>query len=380
MESRTANPLKGGNGMHTQLIRLHGADTKAELSVLHKAEDFIALQKAAMLLGQGELVAFPTETVYGLGANALSEEAVAKIFLAKERPADNPLIVHIAKLEELRLVARSWPQLAETLITHFWPGPLTLVLPRKPELASNVSAGLDTVAVRMPKHPIALQLLRITGLPIAAPSANRSGRPSPTTAEHVLQDMNEAIAAVIDGGSTSEGVESTVLDLSGERPAILRPGSVTRDMLLPYIPDLATEPHSEDLKKSPGTRYAHYAPRAAVHVYRGADADIRERILRDVVAYRTANRRVAILAPGPFYDPAEADIVVDLSCPMDGEDMGAHPYHYVGQNLFAMFRHCDDMHIRTIYVHGMRPTGLGEAIMNRLERAAREIIDVGGTA
>ena len=380
MESRAANPLKGENGMHTQLIRLHRANSRAGLTMLQKAEDFIALQKAAMLLGQGELVAFPTETVYGLGANALSADAVGKIFSAKERPADNPLIVHIGKLEELRFVARSWPQLAETLITQFWPGPLTLVLPRKPELAENISAGLDTVAVRMPKHPIALQLLRITGLPIAAPSANRSGRPSPTTAEHVFQDMNEAIAAIIDGGSTNEGVESTVLDLSGDRPAILRPGSVTREMLLPYIPDLATEPHSEDMKKSPGTRYAHYAPRAAVHLYKGSDTEIRERILHDIVAFRSGSRRVAILAPGPFYETIDADIVVDLSLPADGGDRNAHPYHYVGQNLFAMFRYCDDMHIRTIYVHGMRPVGLGEAIMNRLERAASEIIDVGGTS
>lgn len=356
---------------------------------LRRAEEFIQIQQAAALLGQGELVAFPTETVYGLGANALSEEAVAKIFAAKGRPADNPLIVHIGRREELRKVALSWPAVVEGLTNRFWPGPLTLVLPRRPEIPSNVCAGLTTVAVRMPDHPLALRLLQAVSLPIAAPSANRSGRPSPTCAQHVLEDMDGLIAAVIDGGPTREGVESTVLDLSGAQPVILRPGSITREMLLPYLPNLRESSETEsETPKAPGMKYTHYAPKAPLYLYCGPADAVQGRIEHDIDMWRRTNRRVALLTPGPFYSSFAADLVIDLSAAngaatergstdLVSTDLSSEEQlHRVASQLFAALRRCDDEKVGIILAQGVEPTGMGEAIMNRLGKAAREIIYV----
>ena len=196
-----------------------------------------AIQKAAAVLNHGGLVAFPTETVYGLGAVATNEAAVHKIFASKGRPADNPLIVHIADFSEVSLYAREIPPLAETLANEFWGGPLTMIFKKQPSVPDAVTAGLDTVAVRMPSHPIAYQLIKATGIGIAAPSANLSGRPSPTTANDVYTDMNGKISMILDGGTSEYGLESTVLDLTSTPPRILRPGAVSLEMLLPYIPD-----------------------------------------------------------------------------------------------------------------------------------------------
>ena len=207
-----------------------------------RAADASAIQEGARRLRAGEIVAFPTETVYGLGANGLNADAVRRIFEAKERPCDNPLILHIADVEALdRLTARVNPR-ARALMERFWPGPLTLILPKAACVPYETTGGLETVAVRMPAHPVALALIRAADCPIAAPSANRSGRPSPTQADHVLEDLNGRIPLILDGGSSRVGVESTVLDLTGGTPVVLRPGGVTTEMLLPYLPDLQVDP------------------------------------------------------------------------------------------------------------------------------------------
>src|SRR5436853_1829526 len=226
--------------------------------------DAQAIAQAAAIIHEGGLVAFPTETVYGLGAAAMSEQAVRRIFAAKGRPADNPLIVHISNRAMLDLVAADVSDQAEALIDRYWPGPLTLVLKRKPEVAVSVSAGLPTVAVRMPNNPIALALIRAAATPIAAPSANRSGRPSPTSAAHVLADLAGRIEMILDGGATNIGIESTVLDMTGDVPMVLRPGWITEAQVAAVTGVVTHAAAPAELRRSPGTRYRHYSPRARV--------------------------------------------------------------------------------------------------------------------
>jgi L-threonylcarbamoyladenylate synthase len=345
------------------------------------------------------LVAFPTETVYGLGGNAFDDQAIEKLFLAKGRPSDNPIIVHIATINDLRRVATNIPDVCEALMNRFWPGPLTLVLSKRPEISSLVSAGLNTVAVRMPDHKVALTLLHACGLPIAAPSANSSGRPSPTRAEHVLDDLtSDYVAAVLDGGATREGVESTVLDLSGRTPTILRPGSITKEMLLPFLPNLQsdTEFNPGDITpRSPGQKYIHYAPKAPLYLYAGDRLAVRERLETDADMWRRTNRKVAVLLSEPIYDETLADLLIDLSAAELGQSetefaaKRLRSYHHeaelqeayekqrlqnIAQNLYSALRLCDSERVGIILVQGVRPRGLGEAIMNRLQRAAREVI------
>lgn len=233
------------------------------------------MDEAARLLETGGLVAVPTETVYGLAADALNEKAVARIFEAKGRPADNPLIVHIGDLSELRNLCRDVPEAAYTLALHFWPGPLTLVLPRRGVVPDLVCAGMSTVAVRMPAHPALLELLRATGLVLAAPSANLSGSPSPTTAQHVLYDLDGRVDAVVDGGPCEWGVESTVLDLTVSPPCVLRPGGITAGQLsvalsVKGIAASSGKGEQADAPRAPGMKYRHYAPRAPLHLLEGS--------------------------------------------------------------------------------------------------------------
>ncbi|HEY6332577.1 MAG TPA: L-threonylcarbamoyladenylate synthase, partial [Blastocatellia bacterium] len=234
--------------------------------------DVSSVARAAAVVSQGGLVAFPTETVYGLGADALNPRAVRRIFRAKDRPADNPLIVHVANLEMLPLLAEQVPPEAEQLAERFWPGPLTFVLRRRQGVAEWVSPGLSTVAVRMPRNQIALELIRRSGTPIAAPSANRSGRPSPTRAQDVMADLSGRIDLILDGGPTTVGIESTVLDLTAALPVILRPGRVTRSDIESVIGPIGQPPSGEELKRSPGTRHRHYSPRAKVVLAENASA------------------------------------------------------------------------------------------------------------
>lgn len=334
-----------------------------------RQEDLPALAEAARVIREGGLVAFPTETVYGLGANALDPQAVRKIFAAKGRPGDNPLIVHIAREEELdRLVIRV-PARARPLVAKFWPGPLTLILPKQGHIPAETTAGLPTVAVRMPAHPVALALIDMAGVPIAAPSANLSGRPSPTTAQHVLADLAGRVDLIIDAGRTAVGLESTVVDVTVEPPVLLRPGGITREELEEYLPDLRVDsgvggfPPKEDFRpRSPGMKYTHYAPEAQVVVVEGSVLAVQEKIRALTRSYREQGLRVGILATretAAAYGDGEVLIVGGREEPAS-----------VAANLFACFRRFDALGVDIILAEGFEAVGLGLAIMNRLRKAA----------
>ena len=318
--------------------------------------------EAAQLLKAGEVVAFPTETVYGLGANALSDTAVSKIFAAKGRPADNPLIVHISDVEQLEILIDGIPKTADLLINEFWPGPLTLILKRKPDTVSSlVTAGLDTVAVRMPDHPVALSLINAAGVPVAAPSANKSGKPSPTLAGHVLADLDGKIAGVVDGGPTGVGVESTVIDCTTEIPVILRPGGLPKEEIERVIELVDQDPalqHSDLTPKSPGMKYRHYAPSAPLFL---ADGD-KEWIQKLVDKKRASGLKVGVLAPRESAHFYKADAVAVCGT---RADLGT-----VAQTLYHALRSFDEKKLDIIYAEVYPVQGVGVAVMNRLEKAA----------
>ncbi|ASI99597.1 L-threonylcarbamoyladenylate synthase [Thermococcus celer] len=314
---------------------------------------------AARFILRGELVAFPTETVYGLGADALNEKAVRKIFEAKKRPADNPLIIHIARLDDLERIAREVPPEARLLAERFWPGPLTLVLPKGEDVPDVTTGGLDTVAVRMPAHPIALSLIRAS-TPIAAPSANVSGKPSPTLAEHVVDDFYGRIACIIDGGETEIGVESTVLDLSSERPTLLRPGGLPLEEIEKVVGGVEVHPAVEgkpvDVARSPGMKYRHYSPSAQVVVVEGAREKVRRKIGELVEEYRSKGLRVGVMAT----ETHDADEFFHLG----------KTEREVARNLFKALRELDKRGVDVIIAEGVEERGLGLAVMNRLKKAA----------
>ena len=337
--------------MNTQLLPA----TKASLAL------------AARLLADGELVAFPTETVYGLGANALDAEAVRGIFAAKGRPADNPLIVHIHDRSQLKDICEV-NDLAHHLMDAFWPGPLTIILPRKAAVPDVVTAKLDTVAVRMPSHPVAMAMLKACDLPIAAPSANRSGKPSPTSAQHVFDDMDGRIPLIIDGGESDVGLESTVISLVGEKPCILRPGGVTKAMLEGVIGpvDLAgsiLRPLEKGEKAlSPGMMYKHYSPDGQVTLIEGEESSVVE-ALRSLYAHANGEgHRTCVMC---FTEHVEA--LTDCH----PHDIGskADPAE-VARRLFATLRALDDEQMDVIFSEVVPPEGVGLAVMNRLGRAA----------
>ena len=318
--------------------------------------DDASIRRAAALLRAGELVAFPTETVYGLGADALNAEASARIFAAKGRPADNPLIAHIAGESGLAgLIAGEPCACARALMRAFWPGPMTLIFPKSPRVPREVTAGLDTVAVRMPSHPVARALISAAQTPIAAPSANRSGRPSPTTAAHVLEDMDGRIPLILDGGPCEVGLESTVVDVTGARPRILRPGGVTREMLEGVVGAVDVDEgvlhqlQAGSQARSPGMKYKHYAPRGEMTIVTGLRAA--QEIAR---LYDAAGGRAAILA-------------------FSQADYGARRVYRLKNapgELFAVLRQLDEDGVETIYAEDVPTNGVGLAVMNRLMRAA----------
>ena len=314
------------------------------------------IRRGAEVIRAGGLVAFPTETVYGLGADALSDRAVARIFEAKERPRGNPLIVHLANAEALESVAARVPTRARDVAARFWPGPLTLVLPRAGTVPLITTGGLDTVAVRVPSHPVARALIEISGRPIAAPSANRSGRPSPTRAEHVREDLDGRIELILDGGPTSVGVESTVLDMTAAPPLLLRPGGVTIEALRACLGevDVLGGDDDEAAGRSPGLRYRHYAPRAQVIVI---DAGTGERV---VAPWLEAGRPVALMAQR-FVSLERPGLRVKT---MPG-DLGAY-----ARDLFAVLRELDSTGVEGIFVEAVTEEGMGLTIMDRLRRAA----------
>lgn len=339
------------------------------------------LTKAAETIRSGGLVAFPTETVYGLGANGFMPEAVAKIFKAKGRPQDNPLILHIADIADAYELAQEVPPDALRLASLFWPGPLTMVLRKRPVVPDIVTAGLDTVAIRMPANDIALELIRRAGVPIAAPSANVSGRPSPTSGEHVLNDLGGVIDMIIDGGPTRIGVESTVIDMSGARPTLLRPGGLGLEDLKLVLPELDFGQDNPDgPAKSPGMRHRHYSPKAPLFLYKGPVDEQIQTISREMVSLARNGSRVGVLAAageveairkcarlaGLSADDApclESDIVYAATGRRDrlGE---------VASSLFAKMRQLDASEVSIILATSYIEEGMGYAVMNRLVRAS----------
>lgn len=326
------------------------------------------IRQAAMLIREGETVAFPTETVYGLGANGLNPTAVRKIFQAKGRPVDNPLILHVAEPREVYQLAAAVPAQAEVLMNKFWPGPLTLIMPCGSRIPAEVTAGLETVALRMPAHPVALALIREAGVPIAAPSANRSGYPSPTAASHVLADLDGKIGAVLDGGITGVGLESTVLDLTEELPTILRPGGVTREQLETVLDQVLLDPGLEnnDAKpKAPGMKYTHYSPKADVLVLLGEPQEVAAKAGSILRQNRENNLNTALLLSSETWP------LVDKRDAVYAQEMGSrYALEEIAHKLYHELRMCDQAGSRIILVEGYRTEGLGAAVMNRLLKSA----------
>ena len=326
------------------------------------------LMEAAEILRKGGIVAFPTETVYGLGANALETQASAKIYAAKGRPSDNPLIAHIASIDDLPKLAAQIPDAGRKLAEKYWPGPLTLVFPKKEIVPYGTTGGLDTVAVRMPSDPIATRLIRLAGVPVAAPSANTSGRPSPTRAEHVIEDLNGKIEMIIDGGEVGIGVESTIVDVSGEIPTLLRPGAITMEMLKETVGEVDIDPAilgpmNEGMKpKAPGMKYRHYAPNAEMTLVEGEMDKVVEFINREAKAALEAGKKVGIICTEEsrqYYSYGILEVIGSR----ENEETVAH-------NLFAVLREFDDQKVDCIFSESFSKDRLGQAIMNRLCKAA----------
>jgi L-threonylcarbamoyladenylate synthase len=316
-----------------------------------------ALRKAAALLKNSDVVAFPTETVYGLGADAFNPAAVRKIFAAKGRPADDPLIVHVASLKDVLRVASAVPAVARKLMTAFWPGPLTLVLPASKSIPKIVTAGLSTVGVRMPAHPVALALCKAVN-PIAAPSANSFGKPSPTQAKHVYADLRGKIPLILDSGSTDIGVESTILSLAG-KPMLLRPGKITLEQLKKYIPNITVVTHAKGKPLAPGMKYRHYSPKTPVILVTKPTA---RRLRRVVEEEKQKGLRIGLLCSGKY--PASADKVAPVGKTPESS----------AKKLFGALRWLDTQGVDVIVAEGFPEKGFGLAVMNRLRRAAIRII------
>lgn len=321
-----------------------------------------AVKTAAELIRAGEVVGMPTETVYGLAANALNGEAVKKIFLAKGRPQDNPLIVHIADFDQIYDLCPAVPPQAKLLADAFWPGPLTMIVPKGDCIPDEVSCGLDTVGIRLPSHPMARALIRESGVPLAAPSANTSGRPSTTTAAHVMHDMDGKIAAVLDGGACGVGVESTVITLALERPRLLRPGGITLEQLRSVLGEVDVdralyEKIGDDVKVSaPGMKYRHYAPKAPVTVVRGNPQDTAKYIAERI------SDATGVLCFDEYKNMFPNCIV---ECFGSKDDLGAQ-----AREVFDRLRAFDDTSVTQIWAQCPSDEGLGLAVANRIKKAA----------
>ena len=325
------------------------------------------MQRAADLLKQGGLVAFPTETVYGLGANGLDAQAVAKIYQAKGRPSDNPLILHIANQQELRQLVTEIPANAQVLIDKYWPGPLTVVLKKTTIVPAIVSGGLDTVGVRLPSSIVARQLITLAGMPIAAPSANTSGRPSPTSAQAVLADLDGRIDGIIDGGDCAIGVESTVVDCTSPIPTLLRPGGITFEMLLETLGEVEIDPALEGdtqyIPRAPGMKYTHYAPVAPMTLFEGAYPHIADLIVREIEIALGAGRKVGAIVSQETAQRLPPTVITKVyGQRQHTAEIAAH--------LYTAIRSFDDSAVDVIYAEGIAEEGLGLAIMNRLRKAS----------
>lgn len=344
--------------------------TTANFQVDPQHPDPRLIARAGAMIRAGGLVAFPTETVYGLGANALDTTAVDKIFRAKGRPANDPLIVHIADISQLSRLAVSVSELANRLFRRFAPGALTLVLNKRETVPANLTAGMDTVAVRMPDHAVALALIRAAGVPVAAPSANRFSRPSPTKAQHVADDLEGHVDIILDGGGTAIGLESTILSLVGDAPQVLRPGGVSLEALRAIVPDLAYQPQylidADDAAPSPGSMLKHYSPRASVILFRSDDADA---VWTAMKAFADDHSQVGIMSlERDLWRFADLDVKVESL----GQDLDA-----AAPRLFSALRSLDHQGVATILARFPDTAGVGLAIGDRLLRAAEgQVIDV----
>ena len=332
-------------------------------------------EKAGAVLKNGGLVAFPTETVYGLGANALNAEAAAKIYEAKGRPSDNPLIVHIADIDALPEIASIITEKAKKLCDTFWPGPLTMIFPKTDVVPLGTTGGLDTVAVRMPNHPVALELIKAGGGYIAAPSANTSGRPSPTKANHVLEDLSGRIEMIIDGGDVGIGLESTIIDMSVEPPMILRPGYITKEMLEEVIGEVAVDKtileHTDTTEKpkAPGMKYKHYAPKGELFIVEGTPDTVIAHINKLTSDQLKSGHTVGIIATTEtmaFYPKGVIEIIGSRNDELS-----------IARNLYDVLRKFDEAGVEFIYSESFYTPHIGQAIMNRLlKAAAHRIIQV----
>ena len=322
------------------------------------------LDIAAKALQQGEIVSFPTETVYGLGAIATSQEAVLKVFEAKGRPSDNPLIVHISDIQQMTSTVEEVPEIALTLAKAFWPGPLTMILKAKPGIyAPALSAGITTVSFRMPNHPLTLELISKVGIPLVGPSANLSTKPSPTKVEHVFEDMNGRIRGIVDGGSSTVGVESTVIDLTNdEGPVILRPGVITKEQIEavigPIQSTVKTTAGEREVPKSPGMKYRHYAPKTPVFVVDGTIDAFEETIHK----YKVQGKTVGVMARNAIVDTFENKVEGTYKMGTSVDDMN--------RALFDALRTLDHLKLDVILAESAPEVGVGIAYMNRLKKAA----------
>ena len=325
------------------------------------------LCRAVTIIKNGGLVAFPTETVYGLGANGLDENAVPKIYEARGRPSDNPLILHISEFDEIKNIVKEIPDTAVILADEFWPGPLTMVLKKSDIVPYRTTGGLESVAVRMPSNKIAREFIKMTGVPVAAPSANASGRPSPTKASHVLGDLDGKIDMVIDGGTVDIGLESTIVEVTGEIPIILRPGFITEEMLSEAIGRVQIDEAVKNLSpdnnlkpKAPGMKYRHYAPQGKMTIYKGNPEKVVKIINEEII--KSEGKKTAVLATDETKSYYKADIVMSVGSRRD--------YESIAHNLFNALRNFDDMGAEIIFSESFDENRLGFAIMNRLHKSA----------
>lgn len=338
--------------MQTKILKINPKNPKSS-----------QIRQAAKIIRSGKLVAFPTETVYGIGANALDPYAVKRIFVAKGRPSDNPLIVHISDIADLGILVDHIPESSFDVIDKFWPGPLTIVFKKSKIVPKIVTGGLDTVAIRMPKNKIANMLIAESGTPIAAPSANIAGKPSPTTAKHVINDLSGRISMVLDGGPTKIGIESTVIDLSRNTPMLLRPGGITLEQLQKVLGKIAIHPiiygkKTKSAHRSPGMKYRHYSPRAKIILIQGTKSRVNKKISQLVQYYKNQGLRVGILSTEK--NSTKSDMT---------NFIGNNP-NRIASNLFKSFREFDDRKIDIVLAQEISQRGIGLGIMNRLGKAA----------
>ncbi|MBO0526160.1 threonylcarbamoyl-AMP synthase [Clostridium botulinum] len=326
------------------------------------------ISKAGNILRQGGLVVFPTETVYGLGANALDKDAVKKIFEAKGRPQDNPLIVHISKVKDIEKLVEEIPPIAQKLMDKFWPGPMTIILKKKDIIPNETSAGLDSIGIRIPSNKIAMELISMAGVPIAAPSANLSGKPSPTDLETCIEDLDGRVNMILGGDNSEVGVESTVIDCTINPPCILRPGGITLEMLKEvdsdiYIdPAIMKKPDKELRPKAPGMKYRHYAPKAPLKIIKGDLNKTIEKINEMVQNYIDAEKKVGIIATDETIDNYKKGEVVSIGSRKD--------LNTIAHNLFYVLRTFDEKNVDLILSEAFEEKDMGVAIMNRLKKSA----------